>query len=123
LVCESPLGKLFKIQVKSISSKTSWICQKSLLDPTDDLFFIFVFVPISTTETAREDVARRRAEYYILGYKQFKQAIREQQEYCKAVGEKRGSPIKEFSPGVNYSVLSRFAKKVDLIDAWQNLPA
>ena len=46
LMCESPTERrLFKVQVKSLSSKTCFLCQERLLEPDKSLFFVFVFIP------------------------------------------------------------------------------
>ena len=47
LLCASPNGKPFKIQVKSLTTGNAVLIQKSLLDtdPQPDLFFAVVLVP------------------------------------------------------------------------------
>ncbi len=47
LLCASPNGKPFKVQVKSLTSGNAVLIQKTLLDtdPQPDLFFAVVLVP------------------------------------------------------------------------------
>ena len=49
LLCASPSGKPFKVQVKSLTRPNSVLIRKSMLeqDPQTDLFFAVVIVPAS----------------------------------------------------------------------------
>lgn len=110
LLCQSPEGVPFKVQVKSLSSRTSFICPNASIEPDDRLFFILVVLPSSPTE---------RPEYFVLKHQQLLQALKEQDRANEETAKKRGRPFKEFPPGVNYSVL---AKRFTFHDAWESLP-
>ena len=66
ILCASPNGKPFKIQVKSLTTGNAVLIQKSLLDttPQPDLFFAIVIVP------AKEEVPmeiRILTHYEVIG--------------------------------------------------------
>jgi len=109
LLCQSPEGVPFSIEVKSLSSKNYFLFQDSLLQPKADRFFVFVLLPKSLTE---------RPEYFVLNNKQFQQAAGEQKRRDKEAEKKRGGPYKPFSPGVHYSILNESGFR----DAWDSLP-
>ena len=109
LVCESPEGVPFSVQVKSVSSRNAFICQKLLLEPNDKLFFVFVGLPRSLSE---------HPEYFILNHEQFLKAIHEQDR----VGKNRKKPPKPFSPCISYSVMAKLANEFHFRNAWENLP-
>jgi hypothetical protein len=109
LLCESPSGLAFSIQVKSLSSKTYFIYQESLCEPNDNLFFVFVLVP---------DTLSQKPEYFVLNNKQFLDIADEQDELLRQAEKKRGKPYKEFAPGINYKTLASH----DFLNAWGNLP-
>jgi hypothetical protein len=109
LLCQSPGGVLFPVQVKSLSSRTSFLCQKALLERADKLFFILVVLPSALSE---------RPEYFILNHVDFRQVMTAQDRACRETEKKLGRPLKEFSPGFNYSVLAKFTFR----DAWEKLP-
>jgi len=109
LLCESPSGNAFSVQVKSLSSKTYFLYQPSLLEPNADRFFVFVLVPASVD---------KRPEYFVLNGEQFREVVDEQEELLRASEKKRGKPYAKFSAGINYGTLARH----DFLDAWENLP-
>jgi len=109
LSCESPSGVAFSVQVKSLSSKTYFLYQPSLLKPNASRFFVFVFVP--TTPSQRPD-------YFVLNNQQFRDVVEEQDKMLRQAEKKRGKPYAKFSPGINYGTLAHN----DLLDAWGNLP-
>jgi hypothetical protein len=109
LICVSPSGRLFTIQVKSLSSKTYFLYQLSLLAKNVDRFFVFVYVP---------QELNRSAEYFVMNNAQFRGVVDEQEEFLRAAEMKRGRPYAAFSPGINYGTIARH----DFRDAWRNLP-
>lgn len=109
LLCESPSGYAFSVQVKPLSSKTYFLYQASLLDPCPNRFFVFVLVqaPLS-----------RPAEYFVLNNEQFRMLLEEQEQILRESEMARGRPYAKFAPGIKYSTIARHA----FLDAWQNLP-
>jgi hypothetical protein len=55
LLCASPSGKPFKIQVKSLSYPNAVLIQKSMLDtaPLEDLYFVVALVPVASDQPFR----------------------------------------------------------------------
>ena len=110
LLCESPGRVLFKVQVKSVSGKNAFICQRSLLKPDDKLFLIFVSLPPPLREHPR---------YFILNHEQFLRVIAAQDRYAQEKTKRTGKTYADFPySGFLYSVLEKF----DFCDAWENLP-
>lgn len=109
LLCKSPSGIPFSVQVKSLSSKTYFIYQKSLLEPIPTRFFAFVLIPRD---------AFRKPEYFVMNTEQFLCLVEEQERILKESEERRGRPYAAFSPGINYPVIARH----NFRDAWDNLP-
>ncbi|WP_028321719.1 hypothetical protein [Desulfatiglans anilini] len=109
LLCESPSGKVFSVQVKSLSSKTYFLYQSALVEPDASRFFVFVLIP---------DAVDQRPEYFVLDNQQFRQVVTEQEQVSRELEEKRGKPYGKFSPGINYKILARH----DFLDAWGNIP-
>jgi len=112
LLCQSPKGVLFSVQVKSLSSKTYFLYQEALLQPNPNLFLVFVLVPAFRSEPPP------LPEYFVLNHEQFLQVVEEQARVGKAAEKRRGKPYAEFSPGINYPVLAGFKFR----DAWGILP-
>ncbi|MBE0426878.1 MAG: hypothetical protein IBX72_09560 [Nitrospirae bacterium] len=109
LLCESPSDIAFSVQIKSLSSKTYFIYQQSLLEPNASRFFVFVFVPASLSE---------KPQYFVLNNQQFRDIVEEQEQLLREAEKKRGRPYAEFAPGINYGTLAHH----DFLDAWDNLP-
>jgi len=109
LLCQSPSGEAFPVQVKSLKTKTYFLYQASLLEGKKKLYFIFVLIPESL---------QRDPEYFILNKEQFLRVAEEQENILKESEKRHGKPYAKFSPGINYSVLARH----DFRDAWGNLP-
>ena len=109
LLCESPSSVAFSVQVKSLSSKTYFLYQKSLLERSRNRFFVFVLVPA---------VLSRRPEYFVLDNQQFLRLVDEQEQILRESEKKRGRPYAKFARGINYGTLARH----DFYDAWHNLP-
>ena len=109
LLCESPSGVAFSVQVKSLSSRTYFLYQRSLLEANASRFFVFVLVP---------PCVRKRPEYFVLNNQQFRLVVDEQEELLRESERERGKPYAKFSPGINYGTLARH----DFLDAWGNLP-
>jgi hypothetical protein len=112
LLCQSPGGVLFSVQVKSLSSKTYFLYQEALLQPNPNLFLVFVLVPAFQPELPQAP------EYFVLNHKQFLQVVDEQTRVGKAAEKRRGKPYAAFAPGINYPVLAGF----NFRDAWGILP-
>jgi len=110
LLCQSPDGTSFSLEVKTLSSKTYYLCQDHLQQPNPSRHFVFVLLPSSLLE---------RPEYYVLNNRQFLEIVEEQKQLTKASETKRGKPYADFSFGINYRTLSRN----EFRDAWEkNLP-
>jgi hypothetical protein len=119
LLCESPKGTHFSVQVKSLSSHFAFLFQESLLSSKQNLYFILTVVP-AILPSASNSKPTKPVEYFVLNQKQLRQVVDEQKRVDEAAGIKRGRPLAPFSPGVSYSVL---AKRFNFRDAWGNLPA
>ena len=104
LLCSSPDGKPFKIQVKSLTTGNAVLIQKSLLDvvPQPDLFFAIVLVP------AKEEAPM---EFRILTH-------REVTELWKSMPKvkKDGQPYKPGMDGLNWGVVKPYK------GGWEKLP-
>jgi len=110
LLCQSPGEKSFSLEVKTLSSKTYYLCQDHLQEPNESRHFVFVFLPSSPVE---------RPEYYVLNNRQFLETVEEQKELTKTSEAKRGKPYADFSFGIAYKTIS----KSEFRDAWEkNLP-
>jgi hypothetical protein len=110
LLCESPNGQFFAVQVKSLRSKTYFLYQKSLLVPNPDLCFVFVLIPEAPSQPP---------EYFVLNNAQFLRIVKEEDARTKEAEKKRGQPYAEFSPGIIYHTLN----SDEYHNAWHNLPA
>jgi hypothetical protein len=111
LFCQSPEGHLFSVQVKSLSSKTFFLYQQSLVKPNPSLFFVFVFIP-SNPEVP--------IEYYVLTNEEFLKLTKKENERLKEAEKARGKPYASFSPGIAYRTLNAHS---EFLGAWSNLPA
>jgi hypothetical protein len=109
LLCLSPSGVAFSVQVKSLSDKMYFIYQKSLLESPPTRFFVFVLVPPDCSQ---------QPEYYVLNNIQFVRLAKEQEQILRELEKKRGKPYAKFAPGINYSTVARH----DFRNAWGNLP-
>lgn len=115
LLCVSPNGVSFRLQVKSIAAHNSWICQQSLIDKSD-LYFAFVVVP-----AVEADKPVKPVEYFLLSHAQFMQVVDRQKQWMAEREKVRGKPYKEFAAtGFNYPVLANYFNH---LNAWHNLPA
>ena len=111
LLCQSPSGIAFSVQIKSISSKTSFLFQKSLLKSAKNRFFVFVLIP---------ELVSKPPEYFVLNNEQFLDLHEEQRQILEESDKKKGKTNRANLLGVNYRVLA----KKDFRDAWaKNLPA
>jgi hypothetical protein len=109
LLCKSPKGNEFSVQVKALRFKTYFIYQESLLAPNPDLYIVFVLVPEDPLE---------RAEYFVLNHAQFLRIVKEENERQEEAETERGRPYAHFAPGINYRTLNR----KEFLNAWDNLP-
>lgn len=113
LLCKSPKGFEFSLQVKSLKSKGYFPYQKSLLEVDPNLYFVFVLIPPITQKTHVLP-----AEYYILNNEQFHTLVEEENHRQKEEERKRGRPYADFPPSIYYRTLNRS----EFLNAWQNLP-
>lgn len=109
LLCKSPNGTCFSLQIKSNSSKNYFLYQKSFLTSDTALHFVFVLVPAALD---------RAPEYFVLDNAQFQAIVAEEAEIQREKEVQRGRPFKAFSPGINDSTLNR----AEFRHAWHNLP-
>jgi hypothetical protein len=118
LICRSPQGKNFSVQVKSLSSKSSFIFSHGADDEGDghdELYFVLVLIPTERSE---------RAEYYLLNRPATKEALVQAAREYEASCQRRGTTPVAFAPGVNYSTVKRLAAEHGYRDAWERtLPA
>ncbi len=113
LLCKSPQGVEFSVQVKSLRSKNYFLYQNSLLNTSSNLFFVFVFVPTTIGFNNLNP-----PEYFVLNKQQFLKAVEEEKNRAIEEEKKRGRPFAKFSPGINYKTIN----KDEYRNAWQNLP-
>jgi hypothetical protein len=109
LLCLSPYGVAFSIQVKSLGSVNYFLFQESLLKPKPTRFFAFVLVPLACVKPP---------EYFIMNNEQFIRLEAEEKQRLRELEEKRGKPFAKFSPGIHYSTIAGH----DFRNAWGNLP-
>ena len=113
LLCQSPQGVSFSVEVKSLTVKTYFLYSKSLLKSNPNRFVVFVFL-----QPLPQNGKLLPPEYYILTDKQFRQVVAEQDLLAKEAVKRRGKPYAAFAPGINYPTLTRH----NYHDAWGNLP-
>jgi hypothetical protein len=109
LLCLSPSGVAFSVQVKSLSFKGYFLYQESLLESKPTRFVVFVRVPRDFSQPP---------EYFVLNNIQFKGIAAEQEQILQEQAKKRNIVYKEFALGINYSTVA----KHDFRNAWGNLP-
>ena len=114
LLCKSPQGREFSVQVKSLKSKNYFLYQESLLTTNSNLCLVFVLVPDVVADNDPQP-----PEYFILNKEQFLRVVEEEKKRLKAEVRKRGCPFAAFSPGIIYHTLN----KDEFRNAWCNLPA
>ena len=107
LLCESPTGVQFSLEVKSMRQKSYYLCQRHHREPKQTKYFVFVYLP---------EAHDTPPEYYVLNNEQFRQACDEQERLTKEAEVRRGKPYKDFPFGVNYTTVSEYK------DKWENLP-
>lgn len=109
LLCQSLDRKSFSVQVKSLSSKTYFPLQNSLIEKEmKDLYFVFTWVPSQYNQPI---------EYLILSHKQLLDIWKKEKEEGKRKEKQRGRPYKVWSESISYRALMNFK------DKWKNLPA
>jgi hypothetical protein len=113
LLCKSPGGKEFSVQVKSLKTKNYFLYQNSLLATNSNLYFVFVLVP-----DVVQGINPQAPEYFVLNKEQFLRTVKEENIRLKSEEEKRGRPFVPFSPGIIYHTLN----KDEFRNAWHNLP-
>jgi hypothetical protein len=110
LLCLSPSGVAFSVQVKSLSFKGYFIYQKSLLESPPTRFFVFTLVLVDCS---------KQPEYFVMDNIQFISLVKKQEQIARELEKKRGKRFAEFPPGINYSTL---AEHDNFRNAWGNLP-
>jgi hypothetical protein len=97
ILCQSPKGKSFSVQVKSLSSKGFFPFQSHLTTKEyPDLYFIFVCIPNGLDQPL---------EFFIMSHKKLLEAWKKEKEEAKKKEEQRGMPYKEWSEGISYKTL------------------
>ncbi|HOK25417.1 MAG TPA: hypothetical protein P5320_02055 [Bacteroidales bacterium] len=114
LLCKSPHGIEFSVQVKSLRSKNYFLYQDSLINTSSNLFFVFVLVPTTIGFNNLNP-----PEYFVLNKQQFLKVVEEENYRLKEEEKRRGRPFAKFSPGINYRTIN----KDEFRNAWHNLPA
>jgi hypothetical protein len=107
LVCESPNGKSFAVQVKSLSSKTYFPLQTHLVKKEiKNLFFVFVYIPKKVEQPL---------EYFILSHKKLLNVWKKEREEVNKREKKRKKPYVKWSEAISYKAVSGFKDKWDLL--------
>ena len=109
LLCRSPRGASFSVEVKSLSSKTYFLFREGLLRPNDNQYVIFVLVPAHLEE---------KPEYHVLTNAQFRLLVEKQARITKEMEKDRGKPYAAFTKGISYPLLA----EQNFRGAWDNLP-
>jgi len=109
ILCRSPQGHTFAVQVKSLRTKNYFLYQNSLVTEEPELCVIFALVPDDLTQAP---------EYFILNKTQFLAVVKEENARLNQCEQERGRPYKAYSPGINYRTLNREEFRA----AWHNLP-
>lgn len=104
LLCASPNGKPFKVQVKSLTKGNAVLIQKFMMElkPHPDLFFAIVIVPASETEIM---------EFRIMTHHE---VVKHWQEMPKI--KKDGKPYKAGMEGLNWGIVKPY------IGGWEKFP-
>lgn len=110
LLCHSPRGVPFSVQVKSARTKSPFLYQPSLLRPKPSLFLVFVLLP-----TALD----KRPEYHVLTNNQFQQVVKEQDQRYREAERRRRKRYAKFPPTIDYRTL---AAHDNFRDAFGSLP-
>lgn len=105
LLCVSPSGKAFQLQVKGLSSKTYFPIQDIEKAPREKIYCL-VYVPPK---------AQKPLEYFVATAKQLRKAAETYVPKTRRNPSTR--PYAKFLPGVQYQALSRFK------DKWDSLPS
>jgi len=110
MLCQSPSGKNFAIQVKSLRSKTNFPLQDSLINNKfSDLYLFLVYIP--------EDLSQS-LEYFISSYDRFLRICKEEQKYWAEMEKLRAKPYAEWPNSIRYKTLLKSGTKND----WGALP-
>lgn len=110
MLCQSPNGANFTIQVKSLTTKTYFPFQDNLINNKfSDLYLFFVYIP--------EDLSQS-LEYFILSYDKFLAIWKEEQKKWAEKEKLRAKPYAKWSNGIQYKTLLKSSAKND----WSALP-
>ena len=116
LLCVSPKGKEFSIQVKSLRGRGLFLYQDALLHATESPYIVFVMVPKSPDE---------RPEYFVMNNTWFRRiAKKENARRADAYRKKHGkSDTSSFTAwDLSYRVLATSELPIKGEAAWNNLP-
>jgi hypothetical protein len=110
LLCQSPNGKSFSVQVKALTSKGWFPFQKKILEKNmENSYFVFVYIPTNI---------RKPLEFFVLSHKQFFEAWHKDKRELEEREKRRGRPYKEWTEGISYKTL----RSLDFQDRWDVLP-
>ncbi|MDP3142492.1 MAG: hypothetical protein Q8N14_00885 [Candidatus Omnitrophota bacterium] len=110
MLCQSPNGENFAIQVKSLTTKTYFPFQDILINKKfSDLHLVFVYIPA---------VLNQSLEYFVLTHSRFLEIWKEEQKEWAEKEKLRAKPYEKWSNGIQYKTLLKSSAKND----WSDLP-
>lgn len=110
LLCQSPKGKKFSVQVKCLRSKGYFPFQDKLIEKDiPGLFVIFVYAP---------EKLNSPLEYFVFRQKDFRRIWQKESRGWKTKERLRGKPYKDWSNGIGYQTLLATGVK----NKWSVLP-
>lgn len=119
LLCVSPKGKQFAIQVKSLRGKGLFLFQETLLHAPESVFVVLVMLPESPDE---------RPEYFVMNKKQFRTMVERHNAHQHELAKKRGRKSSSASSwsdatwDIYYGILAKSELPIKGTGAWKNLP-
>ncbi len=110
LLCQSPKGKMFSVQVKCLRSKGYFPFQNKMVEKViPGLFLVFVYAP---------EKLNLPLEYFVFQQKRFRIISQNESRRWKAKEKLRGKPYKDWSNGIGYQTLLATGAK----NKWLVLP-
>lgn len=116
LLCQSPEGEHFSIEVKTTSDKNHVIFGKRLLSPELDKTRHFVIAHVPKLIPGKGAVA---PQYYVLNGEELQRLYAEGKRRSKEREALRKKPFAKFSPGIDFPLFVDGGFK----DKWSSLPA
>jgi hypothetical protein len=107
VICQSPQGLPFYLQVKSFRQKGYIPIGSSLSQQIQNLWFVFVYVPNKVEEAL---------EYYILPQQDLMRIREKEKAAAKVREQRRGKPYGKWPEGVYYRNIQSFKNR------WDTLP-